>query len=270
MLALIETTNFYISIMTNKPKKRRSRNAKKTVLIVDDEPMICESLGTLLSRKGLMFRQALTGEAAIETIDKREAGLVILDFSLPDIDGLHVLEKIRDLEPEIPVIFITGYGSETISIRAFKLGISDYFIKPFNPRSLVDKAAELIGMKDDGQDEDIDESIPKRIENTAEIAKSVEYMKRNYSSKISLEEIANIAGISKFHFTRSFKKVMNMSFSDYLNHLRIRKAEDFLYSKTANISSVAYKNGFSSLRQFERSFKKITGKTPLQFRRDNS
>ena len=257
--------------MTDKPKRRKSRKAKKTVLIVDDEPMICESLGTLLSRRGIMFKQALTGKAAIETIDRREAGLVILDFSLPDIDGLQVLEKIRALEPDIPVIFMTGYGSETISIRAFKLGISDYFIKPFHPRTLVDKAAELIGIKSDGQDEDKDQtSIPKKIENTAEIAKAVEHMKRNYTSKISLEEISGIAGISRFHFTRAFKKVMNMTFSDYLNHLRVRKAEEFLYSKSANISNVAYKNGFSSLRQFERAFKKVTDKTPMQFRKENS
>ncbi|MBE9536780.1 MAG: response regulator transcription factor [Proteobacteria bacterium] len=257
--------------MTSTPRKRRSRNAKKTVLIVDDEPMICETLGTLLSRRGLVFKQALTGKEAIESIEKREAGLVILDFSLPDMDGLKVLEKIRDLEPDIPVIFMTGYGSETVSIRAFKLGISDYFIKPFHPRSLVDKAARLAGIKDDEADDYKDEtSIPKKIENTSEIAKAVEHMKKNYSSKISLKEISDIAGISKFHFTRSFKKVMNMSFSDYLNHLRVRKAEEFLYSNTANISSVAYKNGFSSLRQFERSFKKVTGKTPMQFRRDNS
>jgi len=257
--------------MTITPRKKRSRKAKQTVLIVDDEPMICESLGKLLSRRGIMFKQALTGKAAIEVIDKRQAGLVILDFSLPDIDGLQVLKKIRTLEPDIPVIFMTGYGSETVSIRAFKLGVSDYFIKPFSPRAMVDKAAELIGIKNDAQDEGSDQtSIPKKIENTAEIAKAVEYMKKNYTSKISLEEISSIAGISRFHFTRSFKKVMNMSFSGYLNHLRIRKAEEFLRSKGANISNAAYKNGFSSLRQFERAFKKVTGKTPTQFRKENS
>lgn len=257
--------------MTSTPKKRISRKAKKTVLIVDDEPMICESIGTLLSRRGLISRHALTGEAAIEAIDNHEAGLVILDFSLPDIDGLQVLQKIRKLEADIPVIFMTGYGSETVSICAFKLGISDYFIKPFDPRALVDRAVKLIGIKNDTPYEDDNHtSMPKKIENTAEIAKAVEYMKKNYTSKISLEEISNIAGISRFHFTRSFKKVMNMSFSVYLNHLRVRKAEEFLYSKSAHISNVAYKNGFTSLRQFERSFKKVTGKTPTQFLRENS
>lgn len=257
--------------MANAPKKRRSKKAKQTVLIVDDEPAICESLARLLSRRNILSKTALTGSAAIEAIENFQAGLVILDFSLPDIDGLEVLEQIRKLDPKIPVIFVTGYGSETVSIRAFKLGISDYFIKPFNPAALINKIAELMEIKQDEKDDDIDNaSLPKAIENAAEIAKAVEYIKKNYTSKITLEEISDIAGMSRFHFTRSFKRIMNISFTDYLNHLRVRKAEDFLHSINANISSVAYKNGFNSLRQFERTFKKVTGKTPVQFRKENS
>ena len=252
-----------------------SEEKKGKVLIVDDERMICDSLGMILSRRGIDISKALKGRDAIRRIKKNDYNLIILDFSLPDIDGLDVLTQLKQLRPDIPVIFMTGYGSETVTIKAFKLGVSDYFIKPFNPKELGDRVLEILGEeKVASQPDNTAISLPfeinKDIETSSGIGRAVEHLKDNYKSRTSLEEISSIAGLSRYHFTRAFKKVMGIPFSDYLSHLRVKKSEDSLASLEINISEVAYSVGFNSLRQFERAFKKTAGLSPLEYRKERN
>ena len=250
---------------------KESEEKERKVLIVDDERMICDTLGLILSRRGIEIDTALSGQNAIRQIKKSDYNLIILDFSLPDIDGLNVLTQLKHITPDTPVIFMTGYGSETVSIKAFKLGVSDYFIKPFNPKELGDRVLDIVGSEVTNQTKNAVMSPPfeidKDIETSSGIGRAVEHLKDNYKSRISLEEISNIAGLSRYHFTRAFKKVMGIPFSDYLSHLRVKKSEDTLSSLEVNISEVAYSVGFNSLRQFERAFKTTIGLSPLEYRK---
>ena len=246
---------------------------KGRLLITDDEKWICESLNLLFSRKGLDVSTALAGQEAIDFLKTSSTDLIILDFNLPDMNGLEVLAEIRKINPDIPVIFMTGYGSETISIKAFKLGITDYFIKPFDPKALVSRVLEIIGERKEVAANTATElglplSINDEIEDSTGIGKAVKYLKDNYATRVSLEEVANVAGVSRYHFTRVFKKVMGISFTYYLNYLRVKKAEEALSSPEANISEVAFSVGFNSLRQFERAFKGSLGRTAAEYRKD--
>ena len=244
------------------------------ILIVDDEKWICESLKLILSRRGFHIDSALNGKEALTCLERNKPDLIILDFNLPDMDGLEVLSQIRKRYAKLPVIFMTGYGSETISIRAFKLGISDYFIKPFNPQDLEGRVLELLGDSKERsfstEDFDWQGLDDPEIETTSGIGRAVNFIKNNYRSHITLDEISKVAGVSRFHFTRAFKKVMGISFTDYLNHLRVRKAADALSKRGANISEVAYSVGFNSLRQFERAFKNACGKSPMEYKRERN
>ena len=249
------------------------KKAEGRILVIDDEKWIGESLELLFSRKGYDVKSVLRGEKALEAIEKKPADLVILDYNLPDINGLEVLEQIRETDKNLPVIFMTGYGSETISIKAFKLGIDDYLIKPFDPKTLMNRVSEIIGEKKKEQLKNFEDlAIPpelgSEIEDTSNIGRTLQFIKENYQSSISLEEVAEKAGISRFHFTRLFKRVMGISFTDYMNYLRTKKAEEILLKGGVNVSEVAFAVGYNSLRQFERAFKSVSGKTALQHRRE--
>ncbi len=248
---------------------------KGRILIVDDEKMICDTLSLILSRRGIDISAAYSGQEALKSVKKNHFDLIILDFSLPDIDGLNVLTQLKEIDPQLPVIFMTGYGSETVSIKAFKLGVSDYFIKPFNPREIGDRALEIISNgkdKEAAMPSETAASFPlvldKDTQTSSGIGRAVQYLKNNYKSRISLEDISVIAGLSRYHFTRAFKRVMGIPFSDYLNHLRVKKSEETLACMEINISEVAYSVGFNSLRQFERAFKKAYGITPIEYRKE--
>ncbi|MDH3975890.1 MAG: response regulator transcription factor [Deltaproteobacteria bacterium] len=255
-------------------KKGALARKKGRLLVIDDEKWICESLSLLLSRRGLHVDSALSGNEALKFVKKELVDLVILDYNLPDMTGLDVLAAIREIAPDLPVLFMTGHGSETISIKAFKLGISDYFIKPFDPKILIEKVLDIVGERKDREatffaglplQPDFDDEL---IEDSKGIGRAVKYLNDNYKTRITLEEVANVAGVSRYHFTRLFKKVMGISFTNYLNYFRVKKAEEALSQQDANISEIAFSVGFNSLRQFERAFKTTLGQTAAEYRRD--
>ncbi|MCC8137722.1 MAG: AraC family transcriptional regulator [Clostridiales bacterium] len=86
------------------------------------------------------------------------------------------------------------------------------------------------------------------------------------TTRLSLETVADVAGFSKYHFSRIFKECSGYNFYDYLCLLRIKAAENLLMSKEHSITEVALLSGFSSLSTFNRMFKKKKGCTPSEYR----
>lgn len=93
------------------------------------------------------------------------------------------------------------------------------------------------------------------------------YINIHYMENLTLEEVAAVSGFSKFHFTRIFKQYMNMTFYEYLNSKRVKRAEELLYNKKMSITDVAMNSGFSSLSAFNRTFKTVKGCSPSDYRR---
>ncbi|MHB8128734.1 MAG: AraC family transcriptional regulator [Mobilitalea sp.] len=93
-----------------------------------------------------------------------------------------------------------------------------------------------------------------------------EYINDNYSEDISLDTIADVAGFSKFHFSRLFKQFTDMSFYDYLNQRRVKEAEKLLLDPNLTITEVAMRSGFSSIATFNRVFKGFKECTPTEFK----
>jgi two-component system nitrogen regulation response regulator NtrX len=111
-----------------------------SVLIVDDEASIRESLAGVLQDEGYKPESAGSGEACLELLERKAFDLVLLDIWLPGIDGLDVLEKIRELENPPEVIIISGHGTIETAVRATKLGAFDFLEKPLS----IDKTLILL------------------------------------------------------------------------------------------------------------------------------
>ncbi len=93
-----------------------------------------------------------------------------------------------------------------------------------------------------------------------------DYINDNYMEEISLDTIADVAGFSKFHFSRLFKQFTDMSFYDYLNQRRVKEAEKLLLNPNLSITEVAMRSGFSSISTFNRVFKNFKECTPTEFK----
>ncbi len=101
------------------------------ILIVDDEIDMRESLQELLTREGYFIDEVANGKNALEKYSKNKYDLVISDIIMPEMDGIELLKNLKDIDPEVIVILITGYSSIQGAINAIKLGAEDYFTKPF-------------------------------------------------------------------------------------------------------------------------------------------
>lgn len=121
-----------------------------TVLIIDDEQTLNHFVQEDLREAGYESLGALTGQEGLDIIRRQEVDLVLLDQQLPDMHGLDVLRVIREEEPDIPVIIVTGHGEIDCAVQAMKLGAYDYMKKPYNLDTLllvVAKALEASAMR---------------------------------------------------------------------------------------------------------------------------
>jgi len=115
---------------------------KAKVLLVDDEVDFLETLSERLEVRGLKVSTATSGEDALANADKEEYDLIVLDLSMPGIDGLETLKRIKTRQPEAEIIILTGHGSIRTGIEAMKLGAEDFLQKPVNISELMEKISE--------------------------------------------------------------------------------------------------------------------------------
>ncbi len=102
----------------------------KTILVVDDEAIVRDSIGDWLRTAGYQVETAETGEEALEMVEKKEYSILILDVRLPGKSGIQVLREVKASKPHIKSIIITAFPSEGLADEAMKLGAVDYLIKP--------------------------------------------------------------------------------------------------------------------------------------------
>jgi DNA-binding NtrC family response regulator len=109
------------------------------ILVVDDEAVIRDGLQRVLEGDQFEVETCISGYNAIERMQKKEYGLVITDLKMPGMNGIEVLKAVKTLQPDIPVILITGYASIDTAVEAIKNGAADYISKPFAPDLLLEK-----------------------------------------------------------------------------------------------------------------------------------
>jgi DNA-binding response OmpR family regulator len=111
--------------------------------VIDDDDDIRGLVAELLERAGLDVDQAPDGRSGLRAFHQQPADLVILDVSMPEMDGWQTLERIRDLS-EVPVMMLTARGAELERVRGLQAGADDYMVKPFGRQELVARAQALL------------------------------------------------------------------------------------------------------------------------------
>ena len=107
--------------------------ATKKVLVIDDDPVVGKSFDRVLSPKGYAVISAANGAEALDKIAKERYDVVFTDIKMPGMDGLEVAKRIKGSNPWMPVVIVTGYGSEANEMQARQLGVSHFLHKPLTP-----------------------------------------------------------------------------------------------------------------------------------------
>lgn len=109
----------------------------KKILIVDDDPVIGKSFDRVLSGKGYAVITAANGEEALGKLSSEAYDLVFTDIKMPGMSGIEVVERVKASQPWLPVVIVTGYGSEENEARAEAAGVSGFLRKPLSPEMIV-------------------------------------------------------------------------------------------------------------------------------------
>ncbi len=134
-----------------------------SIIIIDDEAAIRESLETLLEFEGYAVESAETGEEGLAKLAERPFDLVLLDFALPDRNGLEVLADIRARDPQLAVIMITAYGTVDNAVRAMQSGATNFIQKPWdNEKLLADVRAAVARRRAEEENEQLKRALKQR------------------------------------------------------------------------------------------------------------
>jgi len=122
----------------------KNTEVKHKALVVDDEPVVCQSLKKILNKQSIAVDEAFTSDSAEQKLSIKKYDMIFLDLKMPDKDGMDILLSIKAKYPETPVIMISGYSSIENAIEATKLGASQFLPKPFTPEELKDVVEEVV------------------------------------------------------------------------------------------------------------------------------
>lgn len=206
------------------------------------------------------------------------SSLAVIDCNFLGNRGLEALKSLKTAMPSLPVIFTTSQSTEDLCLNAFRLGARDYFKKPLVTKDIL-KSIELIlrykkkrekrgrtnVLLDIYADNILLEATSQNV--SPNIEKTKKFIEENYNQPLSLQLLAKIACMSKYHFCRIFKKQVNMTYTKYLNTIRIKEAKRLLNTSLLSITEICFQIGYNDLTYFERVFKKLENCSPSSYRK---
>ena len=250
--------------------------SKERILVVDDDAGVCEAIATVLDRH-YEVACAHTGSEAIDVICREPFDLVLLDHALPDLRGTDLLKLIKRFFPFTTIVLITGHGSEDVAIEALQGGARDYLRKPIKMGALLGRVESLFAMRRNGQERRFNGYVqllegalpgaPEEPTRARSIMRAVRYIESNLKTPLSLEAVARVAGMSKFHFCRRFRVVMGCPFREFLARTRVARAKELLRDQEYKIGDVALEVGFRDPAHFSRIFREVEHSLPSEYRR---
>ena len=240
-----------------------ARATGKSVFLVDDDACLRTFVKNILEMQGFRVIEASTCSEAMNRFN-HDVDICVIDYQLPDGNGIALLDVIRKTRPLLPVIIMTGYGTEDIVTSAFRTGAADYLKKPLAIEFLLLKIDEKLGGETIG-----DKVVPEVADSRDDFIMGwlAIYMEKNHTQFLDLDSLAEKAGMSKFRLCRLFKERYGEGYLSYLNGIRTRHAKELLRNSSLSIFTVSDRCGFRSLSHFERTFRLVEGMSPREYRK---
>ncbi|MBQ6568938.1 MAG: response regulator [Clostridia bacterium] len=258
------------------------------VMIVDDEDYIVQGLVNYIPWEQYgchVVAVARDGNTGLELIKEKKPDILFTDIRMPNATGLTMIENIRELFPDLQITVITGYRDFEYAQHAIKLGVVRFVLKPTKMDELTEalntmianlnkiKAEEPSPASDSDDKTDKTETGEELLEDDkgdnsgSFIAKNaLKYIEENFAKHLTLSMVADSIYVSQWHLSRVLKKYQDLSFTDLLNTVRIKKAKEMMSDPSLKIHDISKLVGFSDVSHFSKIFKKFEGVSPNEYR----
>lgn len=267
------------------------------VLLVDDEQIERMALAKKIDRyygDKVDIYHAVNGREAVAMCGEQKNDIVIMDISMPEMNGVMAAKYIRKMDDECSIIFLSAYDDFEYARNAIKVRALDYLLKPcdmndllavmdtalqkldkenvFNGNSISGKEQNKETQIDGSNYNNVRENRPKRTDNVRNSDEQTtikylkEYVENNYIYDISMQEAAEEMGYSDAYFSKLFKQYFNQNFTAYLTEYRIKKAKELLSNTNYSIKDISRMVGYTDSNYFAKIFKRLVGEIPSKYR----
>ncbi len=246
------------------------------VVIVEDEALVRQGLALAVDwgKMGcLRVGEAADGAEGMELIRRTEPDFVLTDVRMPHMDGLTMVQKLREEGCTAEFIILTAYSDFEYAHSALRLGVTDYLLKPFQDEELeaavekirarLTERAAAVNKEDGapgGMRFDLDKGSKSKY-----IEEAIGYLRVHYGEELSIGEVAQAINLSEGYLSRLFKKETSYTFNNYLTLYRIHTAMRLLQDCHKKVYEVSEQVGFADTTYFSTLFKKYVGLTPSEY-----
>jgi YesN/AraC family two-component response regulator len=275
------------------------------VLAVDDDELYLQYCQRVLKRPHLHIDTAIGGLAAIEKVGTQSYDIILMDITMPEMNGLECLRKLREDDCKSEVIIVTGKGDLQTAVEAMRLGAADFVTKPFDAAVLVAKIEELasrssrpltaeeewerrrredrrrdddrrqgdrradpIGDRRQGdrRNDDRRDSGDRRLRHGDPV---IAYIRQNATDINGRQDVATAMGLNVDQISTRVQAATGQSFRQWLNHCRLQTATRLLEDTDIEIARIAEKTGFATVQHFSRVFSNLNGLSPRKYRQQS-
>ncbi|WP_257984252.1 response regulator transcription factor [Neobacillus cucumis] len=241
---------------------------KKSILLVDDERWVRTALKWTINNLNLplyVMHECGNGLEALDWMKQNEVDLIMSDIRMPIMDGMSFVKELSRLKKRPDVIVISVHDEFQFVQQAIRTGVTDYLLKPVEETELKvclekwlgQQAKEVVKVN-----KVVDNNIP-----ASTIERVLQYLEKTPLDQITLKDAAESVHMNPSYLSQLFKQQTNTKFVDYLTELRIEESKRLLLHTTLRMSEIADRVGYSDLAYFSNNFKKITGRSPSEFRK---
>ena len=211
-----------------------------------------------------------------EQFDLSEKFGLCFEFDYPDRPGLQLMRSTKERFPRLPVFMITAQHSERLAIWAYRNRIFDFLVKPIGKDEIM-RSLELLSHLQSSDDTSskrnlyrFRSSIPAEIPDgqrrpDVRLAPAIHYVEKNFRGKIRNAHVAEICGMSVYHFSHEFTEAFSLTFQDFVIRYRILQSCKELRHPNIAVGNVAYSVGFNDPSYFSRVFRRYVGCSPSEF-----
>lgn len=236
--------------------------SRPKILVVDDDDELRDTLLDWLTMAGYEVSTAADGHEALEWASWETFDAVVTDLKMPNLDGLGLLSRLKAMDPEVQVIFLSGEATKADAIEALREGRSfDFLEKPLpDLEVLTATIARAIARR------------PERPRPEAPpaghpvVAQALAYIREHLHEGVSLKDVAQALGYSPGHLSELVREATGRPVTPWLAELRMNRAKELLAETDLGVGQVAAAVGFPDASYFSRQFRKLNGRSPLAWR----
>lgn len=241
-----------------------------SVALVDDEELIVKGLEAVFpwSQYGCRVAGlAKDGREGLAMVRKVKPDILITDIRMPNMDGLTMVAALKSEMPRLQISVLTAFRDFEYARQAVNLGVCRYLLKPSN----MDQLHEAVGAMTQRlgatpAPDDMPKDEPDNEAGAFVARAAYRYICEHFTEHLNLSDVADQVFVSQWHLSKLINGHLKKSFLDIVNDLRVEKAKELLKDPAMRIGDVSLKVGYVDVAHFSRTFKRLTGQTPMEYR----